>query len=448
MKTKIYCWSIIIIIVFSTITLLSGWSGVSSFLSSRLFGIGEAPANELVVWQTFGGTYKENLEKAVRGFEAAHPGIKVRLVFTPNDTSNSQKFFTAIAAGKAPDVTFVDGPQVAEWAEQGALQPLDAFMAKDGITSDDYFPPCWKQCNYNGHTWAATLCADPNFAFAWNKESFRKAGLDPNKPPATIEELDRISDRLTRRDSSGLKSMAIIPWNQAGLANSLYTWGWAFGGSFYDEEHRKITANDPKIVRALTWMCSYAKKYDVTKVSSMQQGFGTLDKDPFCIGQVAMTCYMMGSVKDARTYAPNLDYGLGLVPGPAGGETGSSWLGGWCLALPKGCKHPDLGWEFIRWMCADPKGTATVGRSMAILPGYRKSPYFTEVQANSKYAKFIEIMKLCSHQRPVMPAQAYYTGALDRAVSAALYGLKTPKQALDDATVETQRELDLKLSGR
>jgi len=52
-----------------------------------------------------------------------------------------------------------------------------------------------------------------------------------------------------------------------------------------------------------------------------------------------------------------------------------------------------------------------------------------------------------------MPAQAYYMGALQRAVDAAIYGKKSPRQALVDARIETQRELDLilgpgKQSGR
>ena len=58
---------------------------------------------------------------------------------------------------------------------------------------------------------------------------------------------------------------------------------------------------------------------------------------------------------------------------------------------------------------------------------------------------FLKILEECRHQRPVMPAQAYYMGALQRAVDDAIYGKKTPKQALIDARIETQRELDLVL---
>ena len=47
-----------------------------------------------------------------------------------------------------------------------------------------------------------------------------------------------------------------------------------------------------------------------------------------------------------------------------------------------------------------------------------------------------------------MPAQAYYMGALDRAVDNALYGRMTPKEALERSEKETQRELDLILGRR
>jgi maltose-binding protein MalE len=60
---------------------------------------------------------------------------------------------------------------------------------------------------------------------------------------------------------------------------------------------------------------------------------------------------------------------------------------------------------------------------------------------------FVQILEDTKHQRPVMPAQAFYMGALDRAVDRALYNKQTPKEALDQATRETQAELDL-VTGR
>jgi multiple sugar transport system substrate-binding protein len=244
-----------------------------------------------------------------------------------------------------------------------------------------------------------------------------------------------------------LTRIGLIPWGQYGSANSLFTWGWAFGGEFYDPQNRRVTCDHPRVVKALEWMCSYAKKYDIDKIASLQAGFGTAEMNPFYVGKLSMTCLHISGIEDIKKYAPKLEFGMSYIPAPPDGEQHSSWVGGWCMALPKGCRHPKEGWELIRWMCADPQGTTVVGKETGLLPGYRKSPYLEEVRSKPGYSMFLKILEECRHQRPVMPAQAYYMGALQRAVDAAIYGKKSPRQALIDARIETQRELDLVSGG-
>jgi ABC-type glycerol-3-phosphate transport system substrate-binding protein len=387
------------------------------------------------------------IEKILAEYERTHPNIKLQISFTPNDLSNNQKFFTSVAAERPPDVVFVDGPQVAEWAERGALQSLNSYLQSAGVREEDYFPPCWAQNRYKDTTWALTFCADPNFAFAWNKDDFQKAGLDPEKPPQSLEELDRLSDALTKTEDGKITRIGLIPWEQYGGTNSLFTWGWVFGGSFYDPARQKVTANDPRVVKALEWMVNAAKKHDITRITSLRQGFGTAQLDPFYIGKMSMRCLHISGVEDIRRYAPDLKYGLTFIPAPPDGEQHSSWVGGWCMALPTGSRHPKEGWELIRWLCADDTGTSLAGREMGLMPGYRKSPAFKELTGRPGFDQFYKILQETRHQRPVMPVQAFYMGSLQRAVDAAIYGKKTPKQALDDATAETQAELDVVLHG-
>ncbi len=397
------------------------------------------------VWHVWGGTMAEGFRNLVAAFQASHPEIDLQPVFASNDLSTNQKFFTAVAAKTPPEVIFVDGPQVAPWAEWGALEPLTARCAKAGIKPSDYFPPCWRQCEYRKDVWALTFCADPNFGFVWNREAFRRAGLDPNKPPQTMAEMDRLADTLTRTQDNQLVSIGLIPWAQYGGANSIFTWGWAFGGEFYDAEHRKITCDDPRIVKALEWMSSYAKKYDVTKIASLQQGFGTQESNPFYTGQMAMMCLHIGGIAEIERYAPNLKYGVTFIPYPPGGEEHSSWVGGWCVGIPRNARNQDAAWEFVRWVCHSPEGTKLVGRETGLFPGEQDSPYFAEVRDKPFYRDFYRILIECRHQRPVMPVQAFYMRALQRAVDQAVYGQKTPHQALTEAKVATQRELDLVL---
>ena len=416
--------------------------------TDRSVGSKKGDVVEITVWHPWGGVQKEKLDQVVDAFNKSHPTIRVRSLFTPNDLSNNQKFFTAVAANKPPDATFVDGQQTAAWAEQGALESLDKWASRDGIKRADYFAPCWDQNTYKGHTWALTYCADPNFAFVWNKKMFREVGLDPEKPPRTIADVDRYNAIITKISGGKIVRIGIIPWNQFGGANSIFTWGWVFGGDFYNPASRKITSDDPRVVKAMEWMVGYARKYGVSRVNAFTSGFGSREQNPFYIGIVAMECLHISQIEDIAEYAPNLDYGITYIPAPAGGEQHSSWVGGWCLAIPKGSRHPRAAWEFIKWCCRDPKGTATVGKIQALFPGYRKSPYFDTIRHKEGYGQFVQILEECRHQRPVMPAQAFYMNSLNRAVDNAIYGKLTPRQALVAAAKETQAELNLNLAGR
>ncbi|MBI3920301.1 MAG: ABC transporter substrate-binding protein [Armatimonadetes bacterium] len=395
------------------------------------------------VWHVWGGTMAEGFNKVCDAFRKTHPDIDLRPVFAANDLATNQKFFTAVAARKPPEVIFVDGPQVASWAEWGALEPLTNLCKQSGINEKDYFAPCWRQNAYEGNVWAMTFCADPNFGFVWNKNSFRKAGLDPERPPKTIEELDRYARALTMFEKGELVRVGLIPWAQYGQANSIFTWGWAFGGDFFDYKTNRITADNERVVKALEWMVSYAKQYDVTKVASLQQGFGSAEQNPFITGKVAMMCLHIGGIADLARYAPDLDYGVTYIPSPPEGEQHSSWVGGWCVALPNGARNRDAAWEFVRWLCASTEGTELAGKSTGLFPGLKTSPYFETVRGKKHYDKFLQILQECRHQRPVMPVQARYMRELSRAVDAAVYGKATPKEALARARVATQRELDI-----
>lgn len=400
------------------------------------------------IWHPWGGSQKEKFEQVVEAFNEAHPKIRCKALFTPNDLSNNQKFFTAVAAHRPPDAVFVDGHQCASWAEQGALQPLDSWVARSGINPEDYFKPCWDQNYYEGHAWALTYCADPNFALVWNKKVFREVGLDPEKPPLTIEDLDRYNDICTKVERGKIVRMGMIPWAQYGAANSMFTWGWVFGGDFYDPKTRKCTADMPEVVRSLEWMTSWARKYDVTKVSAFTSGFGSREQNPLYTGQVAMTLLHISGLEEIKQYAPNLDYGIGYIPAPPDGEKHSSWVGGWCMAIPKGSRHAEEAWEFVRWCCRDPEGTKAAATIQGLFPGYADSPYFEDIKDKPGYGQFLEILRECRHQRPVMAAQGFYMTALGRAVDFAIYGKMTPRQALEQATRESQAELDLRLAGR
>ncbi len=84
-------------------------------------------------------------------------------------------------------------------------------------------------------TGAVTFSADANFGFFWNKQVFKAAGLDPEQPPKTLDELTQINSRLNKSSGGAIERMGILPWTAYGSANAIFTWGWIFGGEFFDE---------------------------------------------------------------------------------------------------------------------------------------------------------------------------------------------------------------------
>ena len=422
---------------------------------------GEGGRVVIRVWHPWGGPMLESFEQSVRAFEASHPTISCELLYVPNDLSNSQKFYTAVVGNCAPEVMFVDGPQVAEWAERGLLTDLEGLIRQAGRDparlQDEFFAPCWRQCSYKGRTWAVTWCADPNFCFFWNKDAYRQAiaagdippdvaaRIDLAKGPATIGDLDLWSDAITRFDGDRLVRIGLVPWGVYGRANSLFTWGWAFGGEFYDPEHFRVTATDPDVVRALEWMCTYAKKYDVRRIAALQSSFGSAEQNPFITGKQAVQVYHVTGLDEMRKYAPTLDYGTAPLPKPPGGEADSSWVGGWTMAIPSGAADPArcrAAMEYILWTCASPAGTTLAVRTTMGFPGWKPSPFFAEADKDPHLRVFVDILRKCKHQRPVMPAQAYYMNELDRAVDRAVRGELSPQAALEEARENTQAFLD------
>jgi ABC-type glycerol-3-phosphate transport system substrate-binding protein len=390
----------------------------------------------------------QNHEGWKKIFEASHPNFDVKFVYQPNDLETNQKLFAAVAAGNPPDVTFVDGPEVVSWAERGILEPLDDLVKETGVKREDFILPTWDETIYKGKKWSMAAASGSQFIMFWNKAVFQEAGLDPERYPRTIAEMDSMSDKITKYDASGkLVRIGLIPWKVYGNANSIFTWGWIFGGDFYNTQTQKVTANDPNIVKTLEWMVSYAKKYDITKIGALRAGFGSAEQKPFYVGQLGFEFYGEWEVPQIKRYAPNLKYGYNYIPGPTKPYE-DGWIGDWNIGLPKGTKQKKEGWEYIRWFTATPEGTSAYTQVAGVFPAYKKSAYWqSEHLKEPVYKIFVDQLWKQTKNRPIMPAQAFYMGELDREVDNALFGRKAPKQALDDITVSVQKELDSILKG-
>jgi ABC-type glycerol-3-phosphate transport system substrate-binding protein len=199
------------------------------------------------------------------------------------------KILASIEAGNAPDVVML-GYVRPSWLQQGAVLPLDGYMKASHFDLHKFTTAAWNQGYMNGHYYTMTSEQD-SLVLLYNKDLFKKAGLDPNKPPQTISQLASYARKLTivNRDGS-IKQLGLMPnYNLGGGgANYFQLWGNVFGGQWYDPAHKKVTAEDPHNVQALTWLANFWKTYGPSRLDRFEAGFGTYlgPNDPFARGKI------------------------------------------------------------------------------------------------------------------------------------------------------------------
>jgi multiple sugar transport system substrate-binding protein len=395
-------------------------------------------------WHGWTGEYADTLARVVAEFNRQHPRIRVQPLFMPTGAGENMKFFTAVAGEVPPDVIVVDGTQVASWGNMGVLRPLDDFLAEAGITKKDYFEPAWNQCVWDRTTYALSAAVDPNFALIWNKHHFRQAGLDPEKPPATIKELEEYTMKLTQWSDDGqIDRLGFLPTYAPHGSIAVLTWGWAFGGEFYNPETEEFTCTDPRIVEAMDWIIHLQDRFGgQEKILNFEQGFGFGAQTPFNQRDLSMCIAYVPLVQDTVKFAPDLEFGIGPMPKKEGVALGSEWVGGWTMAIPKSKRGNDKeAFELIRWMCASDEGTRFVASTMKLLPAYRNSPFFKEdIHEDPVLVAFHEILKCAERTRPITPANAQYMNELLRALGQSRNKKWPPAEALQRARDRITKE--------
>lgn len=358
---------------------------------------------------------------------------------------NLEKIATGIVTGTPPDVMTISNDMLTELAWQGAFMPLDQMLAERGVRRQDYFPSCWRAGQVNGRLYALPVTSD-SYLLLYNKGAFREAGLDPNRPPRTLAELDAYAARLTKRGPSGeIERMGFVPWI---MWDHSLMYGWMFGGEWYDASTQRVTPTDPAIIRSFEWQRTYARKYDINKIMSFQQGFGAYSSamSPFYAGKVAMIVEGEWQVTFTRKYAPKLDWGAAPMPPPPGGRIASS--GGLVLfAIPVGSRHPQEAADYIAWYHSHLRhGTTPLSDfNYAIhnIPTRRAAAAEKRFMGDSKFRPFVELLLNDQvHNDPPIPDLMLYTDEIDTAREQIIRFQKQPLEAMREVQAKVQRELD------
>ena len=391
---------------------------------------------EITYWYPHSGLDQQSLIKSVEEFNAANPDIHVNAEFIGGSGSGqgiTDKLTVAINGGTPPDVVLFDRFMVAQWANGGLFEDLTDYAEKYGVTKDKFYDFAWNEASYKGRLYAFPFDTDVR-ALYYNKTLLEAAGF--TEPPKTTDDLMTYAKALTKKQGNRFEVIGFAPWLNQGW---LYTWGWAFGGQFQGPDGR-ITANDPKIVEALTWEKTFADEFNIESVADFNNAAQGSDMNIFAAEMVAMVVSGPWEIASYRDQNPDLKFGVAPIPTPTG-TNNNSWAGGWSHVVPKGSAHPEAAAKFAAFM--------TVGQG-AINYGEETTHFLSckELNSNLSFAKgdpdfqvFLDIFPT-AYSRPPIPAGQLLWDELVTATDNALYGRGEPQALLDGVTEKLNAELD------
>jgi multiple sugar transport system substrate-binding protein len=382
----------------------------------------------LTLWHAYGGSLGEQFEALVAEFNATHPGIRVEPSYGGTLWTMRDKLLTAIGGNAGPDISQIDQFWSSELAEAGAIVKLQDYIDRDpDVDAADIFPKAWATATYDGEVWSMPFSLS-NIALYYNRNLFRTAGLDPDAPPQTWDDLVDYGQALTQdTDGNGTIDQWGLSFPLQAQFGTVYYWFaflWQAGGEIFNADYTAARFDAEPGVEALEFWVDLVHKYDVVPLAPPEQGFET--------GQIAMT---FASTARLQRYIDALGSdNLGMAPLPHAAERATG-VGGANLAILAKAVDKDAAWEFVKWMTS-PDVNLRWSMATGYLPLRQtvvESATYQAYLADEPRAQVIVDQMPYGVVRPNIPAYAAASREIGLAVEEAVYGNLDPEATLSAA---------------
>jgi sn-glycerol 3-phosphate transport system substrate-binding protein len=392
-----------------------------------------------------GGPITKIIDGYAASFEKDNPGISVKPIYAGTYQETIAKALTAHKAGTPPVVAVLLSTDMFTLIDEEAVVPFDDFAKGDAEQTwiKSFFPAFMENSQTGGKasdvkTWGIPFQRS-TIVLYWNKEAFKEAGLDPDKPPATWAEETAFAEKLTKRDGGGNVSQ----WGMQ-IPSSGFPY-WLFQGLttqndaiLMNAEGDRTFFDKPAVAAALERWVDLGRKYKVMAPGVVE--WGTTPKD-FFERKTAMMWTTTGNLTNVRA---NAKFPFGVAMLPANKRRGSPTGGGNFYIFKKAnAAQQEAAVKFAQWMTSPERAaqwsidTGYVAvrpdawETAAMKDHVAGFPAAAVARDQLKYA----VAELSTHdnQRVVK--------ALNDGLQAALTGAKPAAQAMADAQAEAERLL-------
>ncbi|MER7459845.1 sugar ABC transporter substrate-binding protein [Micromonospora sp. NPDC126480] len=356
----------------------SSWRrACAALLTLLLVGAGCTPGDEAdrngVTVVLFGDAEEVAGYRAmVAGFTAANPDVDVTLSPVATQDELMARLTTSFAGGRPPDVFLLNYRRYGQFAAQGAIEPVQAYLdASNAIKESDFSPRALDAFRFDG---TALTCLPQNLSSLvvyWNTDLFRAAGVPAPAAGWTWDDFLAAAKALTRDGRYGLGVEPSI----ARLAPFV----WSNRGELVDDPNRPGTLTlrgDAAAREAVDWFLDLQSRHRVVPPDAEEQSESSEAR--FLRGTLGMYLSSRVAVPTLRTITGFTWDAAPLPVAPGGVPASILHSDAYCMSAGLPDHRP--AWRFIEYaMGADGQRTlAESGRTVPSRLDVAGSPAFLD----------------------------------------------------------------------
>ena len=394
-------------------------------------------------WHAMSGSGQEALEKIVADFNASQEDYEVKAEFQGSYEESLTKLRSVGGTADAPAITQVFEVGTKFMIDSGYIEPMQKFIDEDNYDLSQLEENILNYYSLDGELYSMPFNSSTP-VMLYNKDAFKAAGLDPENPPQTFQEVIAAAEKLTTNDMKGF---------------SMLTYGWFFeqlvatqGGLYVNEENGRAgdateaVFNGEEGLRVFNFL-------DTMNKAGTFGNFGTNWDDiraAFQSGKVAMYMDSSAGVRGIIDNAP-FEVGAAFIPYADEVDRQGVAIGGASLWMSKGIAEIEqkAAWEFMKYLT-----TPEVQAEWHLSTGYFAiNPAAYEEESVKQAWEEMPQLKVTVDQLQSTEPSIATQGALisvfpesrQQIVTALenLYQGMDPKEALDQAAEGTNRAIEI-----
>lgn len=301
---------------------------------------------KIVWWHSLAGANGKVLEQMTDNFNKSQTDVQVEAVFQGEYEDSFTKLFATVNSNSGPVLFQSSFDKVGPLIDSGTVTPMQQFIDKEKFDLSQF-----EKTIISAYTYKNALYSMPfnssNAIMYYNKDMFKQAGLDPNKPPATYDELIQMAKQLTGGGKFGVSFS-----NESWFVEQFMS---VQGAELVDNGNGRMGQPTKSLLNSEGGI-SVFNMWKQLKDNGSTLDVGGVRADTqkaFFAGQAGMVLASTAGVKNIITGSKGkFELGTAPLPKPANAKPGGSFISGGSLFImnnrPK--LEQEAAWKFIKFL--------------------------------------------------------------------------------------------------